>query len=359
MRWPWSKNEKRQSGGAYTDAIVAAIVAQASGNSVGEPGALAALEIASGLWSRGPLPLRSCPRRSRLSLHQFLASIVARQLVRTGQSLWAIDVLHGEIEFLRPAGSWDVAGGSSESTWVYRLDLFGPSATETRVYPSCKSCLPFSNMRRTRNGRGARISSPLGYARATSRLAGNLELRLAEEANAKVGYLLPVPSDGGDGSASDPLAMLKSDLAALAGSVALIETTSAGFGEGRAAAPLADWKPQRMGANPPATLAELRGAAAEDILSACGVPPGLASGTAEGTSQRESWRRFGITMQSVGRGVAEELSDKLDLPGLSLTFESIGSADMSGKSRAVGALVKAGVKLPRALQMVGLTERVI
>ena len=64
-------------------------------------------------------------------------------------------------------------------------------------------------------------------------------------------------------------------------------------------------------------------------------------------------------MQSVGRGVAEELSDKLDLPGLSLTFESIGSADMSGKSRAVGALVKAGVKLPRALQMVGLTERVI
>ena len=172
---------------------------------------------------------------------QFLASIVARQLVRTRcKALWAIDVLHGEIEFLLPAGSrgtWLV--DRHASTWQYRVDLCrGRAATKRVIYPSCKSCLPFSNMRRTRNGPGAGVSSPLGYARQLlARLAGNLELRLAEEANAKVGYLLPVPSDGGDGSGSDPLAMLKSDLAALAGSVALIETTSAGFGEGRAAAP--------------------------------------------------------------------------------------------------------------------------
>ena len=348
-RWPWDRTDLRQqSGGAYTDAIVAAIVAQASGNSVGEPGALAALEIASGLWSRA-LAAAELSTPIPAVTPSVLASI-GRSLVRTGQSLWALDVRHGEI-VLRPAASWDVAGGSDPESWVYRLGLAGPSGGETRLYPAL-SVLHFRYAPEPE--RPWTSPSPLGYARQTGRFAANLELRLAEEANAKVGYLLPVPSDGGDGSASDPLAMLKSDLAALAGSVALIETTSAGYGEGRAAAPLADWKPQRMGANPPATLAELRGAAGEDILSACGVPPGLASAQSEGTSQRESWRRFGIGMAAVGRGVAEELSDKLDLPGLSLTFESIGSSDLAGKARAVGVFVKAGVPLSRALEIAGL-----
>ena len=348
MRWPWSKTENRQSGGSYTDAIVSLIQARASGGSVGEPGAIAALEIASGLWSRAfaaaelssPIPAVT---------PSVLASI-GRSLVRTGQSLWAIDVLHGEI-VLTPAASWDIAGGSSPASWRYRLDRAGPSGTETRIYPSA-SVLSF--LYAPEPERPWTSPSPLGYARQTGRLAANLELRLAEETNAKVGYLLPVPSDGGDGSADDPLGSLKNDLAALAGNTALIETTSAGFGEGRAAAPLADWKPQRMGANPPATLAELRGAAAVDILSACGVPPGLASAQSEGTSQRESWRRFGIGMAAVGRGVAQELSDKLDLPGLSLTFESIGSSDLAGKARSVGVFVKAGVPLSRALEIAGL-----
>ena len=349
MRWPWDKTEKRQAAsGAYTDAIVSMIQQAAAGGSAGSPAAIGALETAAGLWSRA---FASAELSSPIpAVTPGVLASIGRSLVRTGQSLWAIDVLHGEIE-LRPAGSWDVAGGSSESSWVYRLDLFGPSATDTRVYPSA-SVLHFRYAPEPE--RPWSSPSPLGYARATGRLAGNLELRLAEETNARVGYLLPVPSDGGDGSADDPLASLKSDLGALAGSVALVETTASGFGEGRAAAPLADWKPQRMGANPPATLAELRGAAAEDILSACGVPPALASGTAEGTSQRESWRRFGIGMAAVGRGVAEELAAKLAAPGLRIHFEAMGSADMAGKSRSVGIFVKAGVPLSRALELAGL-----
>ena len=349
MRWPWDKTEKRQAaGGAYTDAIVSMIQQAAAGGSVGEPAALAALETAAGLWARAfasaelssPIPAVS---------PSFLAS-VARQLVRRGESLWAIDVRRGEI-VLRPAGSWDIEGGSDPETWFYRLDMFGPSGNETRLYPAESVCHFKYATDPERPWHGI---SPLGYARQTARMAANLELRLAEEANAKVGYLLAVPSDGGDGSADDPLASLKKDLAALQGNTALVETTAGGYGEGRAAAPLADWKPQRMGANPPATLAELRGAAASDVLSACGVPPGLASAQSEGTSQRESWRRFGIGMAAVGRGVAEELSDKLDLPGLSLTFESIGSSDLAGKARSVGVFVKAGVPLSRALEIAGL-----
>ena len=77
--------------------------------------------------------------------------------------------------------------------------------------------------------------SPLGFAYLTGKLAGGLELRLSQEAQARVGYLLPVPGDGGDGSDDDPHKRLKADLAALAGNTSLIETTAAGWGEGKVA----------------------------------------------------------------------------------------------------------------------------
>ena len=348
MRWPWSKNEHRQAGGGFTDALVAAIVARAGGASVGEPAAIGALEIAAGLWARAFASAELSPAIPAVS-PSFLAS-VARQLVRGGEAVWAIDVRRGEI-VLRPAASWDVAGGSDPESWVYRLDLAGPSGGETRLYPAESVCHFRYATDPQRPWAGV---SPLGYARATGRLAANLELRLSEEAGARVGYLLPVPADGGGGGVEDPLASLKSDLGALAGNTALVETTAAGFGEGRGAAPQSDWKVQRLGANPPAALADLRGAAAEAVLAACGVPPALASGTAEGTAQRESWRRFGITMQSVGRGVAEELAAKLAAPGLRIHFEAMGSADLAGRARAVGIFKKAGVPLARSLELAGL-----
>ena len=268
---------------------------------------------------------------------------------RFGRSTCGAD----EIE-LRPAASWDVAGAALiAETWVYRLDTFGPSGGETRIYPSCKRCVHCRYAPEPE--RPWTSPSPLGYARATGRLAANLELRLGEESGARVGYVLPVPADGGDGSTEDPLASLKADLGALAGNTALVETTAAGYGEGKAAAPQSDWKAQRMGANPPQTLNELRGAAGADVLAACGVPPVLASDKAEGSSQREAWRRFSVgTLQPAGRAVAEELSDKLDVPGLRIHFEGLASADLAGKARAVGIFTKAGVPLARALEMAGL-----
>ena len=134
MRWPWGgKTEKRQAGGAYTDAIVSLLQARDRGVSVGEPGAIAALEIAAGMWSRGFASAEVSPAIPAVT-PSFLAS-VGRSLVRTGQSLWAIDVRRGEI-VLTPAASWDVAGSADPESWVFRLDLAGPSGGETRLYPS-------------------------------------------------------------------------------------------------------------------------------------------------------------------------------------------------------------------------------
>ena len=133
MRWPWGRTEKRQqTGGAYTDAIVSLL--QSAATSVGEPNAIGALEVAAGLWSRA---FASADLSTPIAAvtPSVLASI-GRELVRRGESLWAIDVRRGEIT-LTPAGSWDIAGGgASPESWGYRLDMHGPSGSETRVYPA-------------------------------------------------------------------------------------------------------------------------------------------------------------------------------------------------------------------------------
>ena len=121
MRWPWDRTEKRQqSGGAYSDAIVSLLQAQAGGASVGEPGALAALEIASGLWARGFASAELDPPIAAVT-PSFLAS-VARQLVRRGESLWAIDVRRGEslwaIDVRRGESLWAIDVRRGESLWA-------------------------------------------------------------------------------------------------------------------------------------------------------------------------------------------------------------------------------------------------
>ena len=97
--------------------------------------------------------------------------------------------------------------------------------------------------------------APSTWAAQTARLHANAERALADEAGGPVAQLLPVPQDGGDGDEdSDPLAALKADIAAAKGRALLVETTAAAWGDGRAAAPVTDWKQQRMGAHPPEAL---------------------------------------------------------------------------------------------------------
>ena len=74
MKWPWQRTpertpEKRQSTQPFTDAIQAAIAAQAGGNLTGNPLALGALEMAAGAYSRA-LRALACLRLFRASHRQ-------------------------------------------------------------------------------------------------------------------------------------------------------------------------------------------------------------------------------------------------------------------------------------------------
>ena len=347
MRWPWQRRERRESQ-PFTDAITDAIVAQAAGTTAGDPSAIAALETAAGLWARAFAAATVEPAVPAVT--PAALALIARDLIRRGESVHHIEVEAGA-PVLRPAGSWDVRGPWREAEWFYRLDLFEPSGNVTRFVPSDSVVHARYAIDPARPWLGL---GPLQWARHTGTLAANAELRLSEEASGTVSRLIPIPSDGGDGSDDDPLASLKKDIAAGKGRALMVETTSAGWGEGKATAPQSDWRQSRVGPDPPSGFVQLRSDAALAVLNACGVPVSLAT-DADGTSQRESWRRFVMgSVEPVARVVALELGRKLDVPGLRFSFESLWAHDLAGRAASFKQMVAGGMEVERAVALSGL-----
>ena len=351
MRWPWSKSEpERRAAQPFTDAVVAALTAQAGGSAAGDPSAIAALEAAAGLYSAAFAGARVTPENPMTAgLTPAVRALIARDLIRRGESVHVIGVEAGAIR-LAPVGSWDVRGGPDERAWWYRTDVFGPSGNETRFVPAASVLHVRYAVDPSRPWFGL---APLQWASSTGRLAANLETRLGDEAGGPVGHVLPIPTDGGDGSDADPLAELKRDLAAAAGRTVLAETTAAGWGEGRGAAPQSDFKPQRFGASPPATLPTLRSDAALAVLSACQVPAGLFF-EAQGVAQREAWRRWAMgPLAGLAAIVEAEIAAKLDQP-VRLEFSGLWAADMAGRASSFKQMVVAGMPVDKAAGLAGL-----
>ena len=348
MRWPWSKGEpeKRQSA-PFSDAVVAALAAQAGGQSVGDASAIAALESAVALYSRAFAAVRLSPAVPALS--PSCLALIARNLIRRGEDVHQVMVEGGEVR-LQPIGSWDVRGSPREADWWYRVDRFGPSGNLTDFVPAAAVLHTRYSVDSARPWHGI---SPLGWARSTGVLAANLETRLGEEAGSSVGHLLPVPQDGGDGGDDDPLAQLKADIANLKGRHALVETTSSGWGEGRTAAPQSDYKPQRIGANVPVSSVSLRTDAGLSVLSACGIPISLIT-DADGTSQREAWRRFVMgSVEPLLAIVGLEVEAKLETR-VTFDLSSLWAHDLAGRASSFKAMVVAGMTLERAAALSGL-----
>ena len=352
MRLPWKREPEPEKRTAipFTDAVVRALEAQAAGTAAGDPSAIAALEAAAGLYAAAFAGATVTPANPMTaSLTPAVRALMARDLIRRGESLHAIELRAGAVR-LAPVGSWDVRGPADESAWWYRCDVFGPSGNETRFVPSGSVIHARYAVDASRPWFGL---APLQWARATGTLAANLETRLGEEAGGPVGHLLPVPADGGDGSDDDPTKMLKADLAAGKGRTMLVETTSAGFGEGRQAAPAEDWKPRRFGASPPDALPTLRTDAALAVLAACQVPAGLFT-DADGTSQREAWRRWAMgPLAGLAATVEAELAAKLDQP-VRLDFNGLWAADMAGRASSFKAMVTGGMDAATAAGLAGL-----
>ena len=272
MIWPWQKRETR----SYTEDRIAASTRAAEGKAAGT--ALATIEACAGLWARGFASAES----DALAPGQL--SMIGRSLLTTGNSVWLVD--GGRVTL--PAHTWTVTGGPDPALWNYRLDIPGPSTTDT-VQRSASDVLhvridpevarPWSGV------------SPFVRCADTRDLLCEVERSLRDEHSGPVGCVIPVPAMPVREDGSSPLDDLQRDIAALAGRVVLGETTAGGWAEGRNAAPVGDWRPQRIGPMPQQYTVASRLDAERSIMGAAGVPVALVNPEA-GTDSREAWRRF-------------------------------------------------------------------
>ena len=361
--WPFGKRappvEVRGQGGAgFTDAVTRALIAEATGGTVRTPAATAALEACAGVYSRAFAVATVAPATPvTAALTPELLALAARDLIRRGEFVWLIDVDAAGAVRLLPAGSWDVRSESARSEYFYRLDLFAPSNNETLIAPGAAVIHGKYSFDPARPWFGI---SPMGWADLTGKLHAAVEDALADEAGSPRGVLLSVPigpdADGDSDTTEDPNAALRDDITALRGKVAMLETTSAGWSEGKTAAPSRDWVPQRLGAAPPAPLVDLREASARAVMAACGVPPTVFATGGDAAGSREAWRALlHGAVQPVADLLAAELAVKLDTPGLALSFDRLMASDVQGRARAFQSMTGGGMDAARAAELAGLS----
>ena len=354
MRWPWSKPEQRSAGGGYSDTIVAAIEAQAAAK-VADASSTAAIEAVAGLLSRAfaDADVIAEPWATE-AINPFWLMQVGRSMIREGASLSVIDMDSAGRLDLVPAAFWnfealDTPGAESEDTWHCRATTYGPSSSNTRLLS--RDRLVFVRWG-TSPGTRYRGQGPTSWAHLTARLQGEAERSLGDEASGPIANILPVPQDGGDGTDDDPLAELKADIGKARGKAVLTETTSAGWGEGKASAPQSDWKPMRLGPNPPESMVAVADAAFSRMVAACGASVSLFT-DADGTAQREAWRRWHLgTVQPLAKLLAYELTTRLETP-VTLKLDKYPT-DLAGRASAFKALVGGGMDIAEAVAVAGL-----
>ena len=213
--WPW-KRETRATD--MTALLIQQLQSNASGENV-EAG-IAAIETAVGLWGRAFASARVEPDTPvTRALTPGLLGLVGRSLVSPGDLVLELEVEEGEL-VLQPVGTWSVVGGPTRSSWVYEATQHGPSGSFSRTLDGSRVVHLQYSYRPSRpwHGRG-----PLAESATTVALAKMLELRLHQEAGARVGTLLPVPSvDAG----------LQTDINALSGKAVLVRSTSGNWDQG-------------------------------------------------------------------------------------------------------------------------------
>ena len=349
MRWPWQKIERRQSGGDFSDAVVRLIEAQAAGTAA-DASSTAAVEAAAGLLSRalaaaevdGPSWLAETVTPSYLAQ-------VGRDLIRSGDSMHVIRMAADGMAKLIPASSWHWEGNHDPANWTVRATAYGPSTSTTWHLPA--SGVVFLRWG-SAPGQPYVGTGPLSWAHTTARLQSEVERGLADEAAGPLAQLLAIPADGGDDSDDDPLKMLRADISSARGKALLLETTSAGWDQGRATAPQRDWSASRLGPAPPDAMVRVADSAFGRMLAACGCSPALFDDS-DGTSKREALRQWHLgTVQPMARLLEAELTTKLETP-VRLQFD-LYNVDLAGRAQAFQKLVAGGVNVNEALATSGL-----
>ena len=351
MRWPWSKRERRDSGGDFSDAVVRLLEAQAAGTAA-DASSTAAVEAASGALQRS---FQSAEVVGEPWVQETVSPTVlgqiGRDLVRNGDSMHVIRVGGDGAVRLIPASSWHWEGSHDPDAWTVRVTAYGPSTSTTWHLPA--SAVVFVRWGST-PGQPYVGTGPTSWAHTTARLQSEAERSLADEAGGPLAQLLTYPEgqDTGSEDNTDPLTGLRAALAAARGKAMLVESTAGGMGDGRSNAPQRDWDPRRLGPSPPDAMVQVAGAAFGRMLAACGCSPALFDDS-DGTSKREALRQWHLgTVQPLARLLEAELTAKLET-NVQLRFD-LYNVDLAGRATAFKNLVAGGVAVNEALATSGL-----
>ena len=344
--WPW-RREKRETGQGYEASLLAAFEASAAGPATA--GATAALEAASGLIAR-------CLASGKVdgapdgAVTPAVLAQVGRSLVRSGESVWSINVDPDGRVRLAVAGHHDVYGAADPAGWTYRVSEYGPSSTLSRMLPAAAVLHVRYLADPVRPWAGV---GPLQAATIAGRLSAETAAALADAEGGPRGSLLPLP--GADDKEDESIAALKTDIRTLRGRVAFVESTASMNPGAPSSAPKGDWETKRVGADPPAGEVKLLERSFVEVLSACGVPAALFE-TGDGTAAREAFRRFlHSTLQPLGDLIALELSAKLEAD-VAVNLDRLFAADLAGRARAFQSMVGAGMDPGKAAGLAGLME---
>ena len=340
------------------DPVVNAILNQ-NGYDGATYGGVAALETAAGVWARAFLSANVSPSGYLTdTLTATAMAQIARSMCVRGESLHLITP-----NGLQEVGTWDIKGGPNEASWVYAVDMAGPSMTRT-VKVGSESVIHCRYA--THPSRPWRGLSPLRMADQTRDLAGKLERSLTWEANSPVGTVIFSGDAQSDATVADELRegnlgssnprregsrKILDAFSRLKGSMIVANTNrNDGTSFGVANDPPTT---ERVGMRPQPEVTELRKSVYQSVLSACGVHPALAGETSAG-ALREAWRVvLHGTLTPVSKIIAAECGRKLGVPNLAINFAELYASDVVGRARALKGLVEAGVELGEARRMVG------
>ena len=324
----------------YTDLILRGLDATVRGSDA-DTQVTGALEVSAGMWARA---LAAADVSGTEALTRRVRHRLARDLIRGGESVFEVSTENGTPALL-PVAYWEVLKG-----WRYKLESTEPPGDTTSKVVARERVAHFLWSEHPREPwRGV---SPLAAASKLGTLAARVEGKLAEDLGAPTCYILPIPSDGG----SPKLDALRGDIAKAQGAAVLAEGTSAGWEETRGQTGTRnDWKAQRLGPEIPEGLRETWKDVLLAVGGACGIPPGLLDPGADGTAQREAYRRFIMaSVQPMADLMAEVAGEALDTE-ITVSFAALHAHDIAGRSTALAKLKGAGVSLEEAQRLVGFT----
>ena len=325
---------------SYTDLVVQSLLSTSAGDVA--QGYTAAREVAAGAWQRAFSAARLAPDEVIADAVAPYLGFIGRALVLHGEAVFAVDFDDG-LQLI-PAASATITGGPNPSSWTYELQLIGPSSTITRHPVPAAGVLHLFYARAPLSPwKGV---SPIEASQTTRALLDNIERRLAEELGAAVGSLIAVPN-------VESTSQLQADLRAMRGGTALVESTSSGYGAGATGAPAQDFKPQRIGGDPPVTITALRRQVEQSILAACGVPTSALGGS-DASASREQYRQFmHSVIQPTLDGVAAQIGAHFETE-LTVDLSRLFASDLSGRARSFQSMVKGGLDVTEAATLAGL-----